>query len=259
VSASPLHVYTSGVRRLYYKQSGLPPGEGRPIVLIHGLSGSRRWWRYNLPALEAVGTVYVVELVGFGSVRRWQRAIGVREAASLVAAWLDDLKLLGVTLIGHSMGGQISLRVAALRPERVSRLVLAAASGLLHRSWWRVAAHLPGAMRKGRLDFVPTILADGARAGLPNLVRSGRDLLSDDVTDLLPTIGQPTLVIWGGQDVLMPPDLGQRLAAGIRQSRLVLLPRAGHVLMVDAAADFNREVLAFLDRPLGETGTGGAP
>ena len=249
MSASPLHVYTSGGRRLYYRQSGLPAGEGRPIVLIHGLSGSRRWWRYNLPALEAVGTVYVVELVGFGSVRRWQRAIGVQEAASLVAAWLDDLKMHGVTLIGHSMGGQISLRVAALRPNRVSRLVLAAASGLLHRAWWKVAAHLPDAMRRGRLDFVPTILADGARAGLPNLVRSGRDLLSDDVTDLLPTIEQPTLVIWGGQDVLLPPDLGQRLAAGIRQSRLVLLPRAGHVLMVDAAADFNREVLAFLDLP----------
>ena len=252
--AEPQHIYTSGSRRLYYRQSGLNLGHAEPLILIHGLSGSRRWWRYNLPALEAVRCVYVVELVGFGSVRRRQRSLGVQDAAALVAEWLDALNLKGVTVIGHSMGGQISLRVAALRPERVSRLVLAASSGLLHRAWWQVAAQLPLAMRRGRLNFVPTILADGARAGLPNLIRSSRDLLQDDVTDLLPEIVQPTLVIWGKNDVLLPPALGEAIAAGIRGSQFVLLPHAGHVLMVDAPDEFNREVLAFLSRPdAGET------
>ena len=244
------HTYTSGSRRLYYRQSGLDANYGEPLILIHGLSGSRRWWRYNLPALEAVRCVYVVELVGFGSVRRRQRSLSVQDAAALVAEWIGALNLNGVTVIGHSMGGQISLRVAALCPERVSGLVLAAASGLLHRSWWQVAAQLPLAMRRGRLNFVPTILADGVRAGLPNLIRSGRDLLRDDVTDILPEIVQPTLVIWGKNDVLLPPALGEAIAAGIRDSRFVLLPHAGHVLMVDSPLEFNREVLAFLARPV---------
>ncbi|WP_424949272.1 alpha/beta fold hydrolase [Deinococcus sp.] len=251
MTVSPQQFYASGSRRLYYRRSGLTTPQAGPLVLIHGLSGSRRWWRFNLPALEAVRGVYVVELVGFGSVRRRQRALGVRDAAALVAEWLGEggVNLRGVTLIGHSMGGQIALRVAALCPERVSRLVLAASSGLLHRPWWRVAAQLPQAMRHGRLDFVPTILADGARAGLPNLIRSSRDLLRDDVTELLPAIVQPTLVIWGGQDVLLPPALGEATAAGIRHARFVLLPRAGHVLMVDSPSEFNREVLAFLAEP----------
>ncbi|WP_407539519.1 alpha/beta hydrolase [Deinococcus radiomollis] len=243
---APQHMYTSGSRRLYYRQSGLSAGHAEPLILIHGLSGSRRWWRYNLPALEAVRCVYVVELVGFGSVRRRQRSLSVQDAAALVAEWIGALDLKGVTVIGHSMGGQISLRVAALCPERVSGLVLAAASGLLHRAWWQVAAQLPLAMRRGRLKFVPTILADGARAGLPNLIRSSRDLLRDDVTDILPGIVQPTLVIWGENDVLLPPALGEAIAAGIRGSRFVLLPHAGHVLMVDSPLEFNREVLAFL-------------
>ncbi len=249
MTASPQHVYTSGPRRLYYRQSGRTEDGAEPLVLIHGLSGSRRWWRYNLPALEAVRTVYVVELVGFGSVRRRQRALGVREAAALVSEWMDALDLRSAALIGHSMGGQIALRVAALQPERVTRLVLAAASGLLHRAWWQVAAQLPLAMRRGRIGFVPTILADGARAGLPNLIRSSRDLLQDDVTDVLPAIRQPTLVIWGDGDVLLPPALGEAISAGIAGSRFVLLPHAGHVLMVDAPQPFNREVLAFLAAP----------
>jgi pimeloyl-ACP methyl ester carboxylesterase len=56
-------------------------------------------------------------------------------------------------------------------------------------------------------------------------------------------------VIWGGNDVLLPPALGQAIAAGIRSSHFVLLPHAGHVLMVDAPGEFNREVLAFLAKP----------
>lgn len=245
VKVPTLQVYASGSRRLYYRRSGLEAG-APPIVLIHGLSGSRRWWRSNLPALERLGTVYVVELVGFGSVRRRQRALSMKDAAALVSEWMDHLNLQGAALIGHSMGGQIALRVAALQPQRVSRLVLAAASGLLHRAWWQVAALLPQAMRQGKLNFVPTILADGARAGLPNLVRSSRDLLQDDVTGLLPQIMQSTLVIWGEHDVLLPPDLGRALSAGIARSRWVLLQGAGHVLMVDAPEAFNREVTAFL-------------
>ena len=237
-------IYTSGSRRLYYSRSG--QAGARPLILIHGLSGSRRWWRYNLAAFEAVREVYVVELVGFGSVRRRQRALGVRDAAALVAEWMDALELQHAALIGHSMGGQIALRAAALQPVRVTALVLAAASGLLRLHWWQVAARLPEAMRRGRLDFVPTILADGARAGLPNLVRTSRDLLQDDVTDVLPQIMQPTLVIWGAHDVLLRPELGQAIAAGIGGARYLLLPGAGHVLMVDSATEFNHEVLKFL-------------
>ena len=260
VKAPTLQVYASGPRRLYYRRSGLEAG-APPIVLIHGLSGSRRWWRSNLPALERLGTVYVVELVGFGSVRRRQRALSMKDAAALVSEWMDHLNLQDAAVIGHSMGGQIALRVAALQPERVSRLVLAAASGLLRRAWWQVAALLPQAMRQGKLNFVPTILADGARAGLPNLVRSSRDLLQDDVTGLLPQITQPTLVIWGEHDVLLPPDLGRALSAGIARSRWVLLPGAGHVLMVDAPEAFNREVTAFLGEAVQEAAApmGSAP
>lgn len=230
-----------------YRQSG----QGAPLVLLHGLSGSRRWWRSNMTALEAVRRVYVVELVGYGSARH-QRSLGVRAAARLLAQWMDALDLRGADLIGHSMGGQIALWLTVLRPERVRRLVLACASGLLRKKWWQVALKLPGAMRRGNLRFVPTILADGVRAGLPNLLRSSRDLLREDISELLPQVAAPTLVIWGERDVLVPPALGRMLAQSIAGASFVSLPRAGHVVMVDAPAEFNRLVVDFLQQPTPE-------
>lgn len=233
--------YRAGPSRLSYHVTG----EGDPIVLVHGLSGSGRWWRRNVPALAASHRVYVIDLVGYGRAYR-QRALGVRGAAALIAQWLDDLGLERVTLIGHSMGGHICTHVAALRPTRVRNLVLACASGLLTGNIYRVALKLPRAAITGRLTFVPRVLADAARAGPVNVWRSTTDLLGDSVSELLPRITARTLVVWGERDALVPPRTGRALAAAIPGARYEEIPRAGHVVMVDAPARFNALVLDFL-------------
>ncbi|GAA5532533.1 alpha/beta fold hydrolase [Deinococcus aluminii] len=238
------------VRSLQFRSGGATlsydaTGRGDPLVLVHGLSGSSRWWRRNVPALSATHRVYVLDLAGYGQAAR-QRALGVREAAALIAAWLDHQDLQRVTLIGHSMGGHICMHVAALRPGRVRNLVLACASGLLKGSLYRLALNLPRAALTGRLTFVPRILADAARSGPLNLWRSTTDLLRDSVQDLLPHLAARTLVIWGARDALVPASLGRVLAAAIPGARYEEIPRAGHVVMVDAPAQFNALVLDFL-------------
>ncbi|ACO46065.1 putative hydrolase or acyltransferase [Deinococcus deserti VCD115] len=220
-------------------------GDGPPVVLIHGLSGSSRWWRRNIPALSREHQVFVLDLVGYG--RAWrQRALSVQAASQLIADWLETEDLSDVTLIGHSMGGHIALRAAALAPERVDRLVLACASGLLKTSPTRAALKLPHAMMVGRPSFVPRIMADALRAGPLNLWHGASDLLRDSVHDLLPQISARTLVIWGARDVLVPVALGRTLAAAIPGAEYHEIPRAGHVVMVDAPETFNRLVLSFM-------------
>lgn len=220
-------------------------GQGQPIVLVHGLSGSARWWRRNVPALAAAHRVYVLDLAGYGQARR-QRSLGVRDAAELIAAWLDHLDLQDVCLIGHSMGGHIAVYVAASRPDRVSALVLACASGLLRASPYRVALRLPRAALSGRLTFMPRVLTDAARSGPRNLWRSATDLLKDSVQELLPQLQARTLVVWGARDPLVPPATGRALAAAIPGAHYEEIPRAGHVVMVDAPGRFNTLVLDFL-------------
>ncbi|MBZ9711914.1 alpha/beta fold hydrolase [Deinococcus multiflagellatus] len=232
--------------RLHVEHSGA--GE-RPVVLIHGLSGSGRWWRFNVNALKAHHHVYTLELSGYGRARR-QRALGVREAAALVAAWLEHENLQDVALVGHSMGGHVSMHVAARCPDRVTRLVLVCASGLLRANAARTALHLPRAALLGNRRFLSTILLDAALAGPVNLWRNAVNLLNDSVQDALPGIRARTLIIWGERDVLVPLPLGQLLHEALPGSRLEVIPRAGHIVMVDAPRAFNRLLRAFLDEPL---------
>ncbi|MGM9319605.1 alpha/beta fold hydrolase [Deinococcus aquaticus] len=220
-------------------------GEGPPVVLIHGLSGSRGWWRYNIPALRGKSRVYSLELSGYGHARR-QRSLSVRDMAALVAAWMDAENLRDVTLVGHSMGGHISMHVAALAPDRVRNLVLVCASGLLRSQAYRTALHLPRAALIGRKRFLTRVLTDAVRAGPLNLWRNAVDLLNDSVQDSLPLIRARTLIIWGERDVLVPLTLGQLLREALPGSRLEVIERAGHIVMVDAPQRFNRLLLDFM-------------
>ncbi|WP_261663815.1 alpha/beta fold hydrolase [Deinococcus sp. Marseille-Q6407] len=233
--------FESGGGLLHWREYG----SGPPLVLVHGLSGSRHWWRSNLPAFSAHFRVYVIELTGFGSAWR-HRSLGVEGSADLIGAWLEAQNLQDVTLVGHSMGGQISTIVASRHPERLRALILACASGLLDTDLFRAALNLPRAAVTGRVSFLPTILFDSLRAGPLNLVRSTRDLLGHPTREMLPAIQLPTLVIWGERDALVPPDLGRALADALPNGHYVEIPHAGHVVMVDAPDRFNREVLKFL-------------
>src|SRR4051794_39932286 len=98
-------------------------GAGPPVVLVHGLSGSTRWWRRNIGALTPHQRVYVVDLIGFGASRA-RHPFALSEAASFLARWLDHLGLERVSVVGHSMGGLIAAELAADAPDRVDRLVL---------------------------------------------------------------------------------------------------------------------------------------
>src|SRR4051812_23367957 len=99
-------------------------GEGEPVVLVHGLSGSTRWWTRNIGALARGYRVYLVDLPGFGAMHRLRRHFVLAEAASWLVAWMEAVGLENAHLVGHSMGGYVCLQLAAQRPEVVCRLVL---------------------------------------------------------------------------------------------------------------------------------------
>src|SRR5687768_17243579 len=143
-------------------------GEGPAVVLIHGLSGSGRWWAYNVPALAQQYQVYNVDLVGFGR-SRGQRLV-LREAAGWFTEWLNIAGIREAHLVGHSMGGYIAMEVAVTWPAVVRRLVLVDAlvlpigSGLL-----RPALGLARAVRYMTLSFLPVLVGDLLRAGLSTM------------------------------------------------------------------------------------------
>jgi pimeloyl-ACP methyl ester carboxylesterase len=252
------NVVRLGPYRLHYREYGAGP----PLVLIHGLSGSASWWRRNVPALSERFRVLVLELVGYGSNRAWRPA-RILATADLLAEFIATLPEGRAHVIGHSMGGQIATQLAGRRPDRVDRLVLASASGLLRTDLLRMALRLPLQARHSPFDFAPRLTVDALRAGPLNLLLSALDILRDDVSEAIAHIRTPTLLIWGRNDKLVPVAVGETVQRLIPGSRLAVLPRAGHVPMWDRPAEFNRLVVEFLSEGAergrqgeGETGRG---
>jgi pimeloyl-ACP methyl ester carboxylesterase len=222
-------------------------GKGEPLVLVHGLAGSTAWWRRNVDMLSRHYTVYLVDLPGFGAMRQYRQQFSVAGAAEWLNDLFDILNVGRVSLVGHSMGGLIAALFAARWPDRLTKLILAAPAIGLSRT--AVSTFfLPLARQLMSVDprFIPTLTRDTARAGFSTLLRAARELLRMNIERELAQITAPCLLVWGQRDPLVPLALGRPLQAKIRHSRLCILPNAGHILMYDCAAEFNRVVLGFL-------------
>src|SRR5205085_6288482 len=88
-------------------------GEGEPVVMLHGLGGSSRCWTWTAPALARRYRVYLVDLPGFGVLRRLHRRFALGTASAWLEAWMHAAKIGRAHLVGHSMGALISTRLVA--------------------------------------------------------------------------------------------------------------------------------------------------
>jgi pimeloyl-ACP methyl ester carboxylesterase len=232
--------------------NGLPvtyrvAGDGDPVVLVHGLAGSLRWWTSTVPALATRYRVYLVDLPGFGEMRRFPGGFVLKDAAEWLVGWMRALNLPGVHLIGHSMGAYISLHLAANEPGAVNCMVLVDAAGVpTGRS---VLGHVWPLMQETLLSspsLLPLMVRDAMRAGPSTLWRAAGDLLAQDVRQDARMVQSPTLLVWGENDALVPPSLGYALREEISGSRLCVIRGSRHVPMLDRPEVLNRIILAFL-------------
>ncbi|HZU11266.1 MAG TPA: alpha/beta fold hydrolase [Chloroflexota bacterium] len=233
-----------GGARVRYKVAG----EGEPVLLLHGLSGSTRWWRPVVPALAERYRLYLLDLPGFGSRRHRVPWRPFNEVSAWIVSWMDAVGIGPAHVVGHSMGGALAVRLAVDTPQRVQRLVLVDAAVV------PISPYLPGyalpftrAVRRLAPAFLPVLAFDAIRAGPRTLRRAAVDLLQQDLRPDLGRVQAPTLIIWGAEDTLVPLPVGRLLRDEIPQARLVVLPHAGHVPMYDDPVAFDQAVLPFFE------------
>lgn len=224
-------------------------GAGTPVVLLHGLSASSRWWAKNVDALAEKHLVAAVDLTGFG---RSSGFFGLPatipsfgDVTALLARWLETFDE-PVHLVGHSMGGQIAIRLAAERPDLVRSLMLVNSAGMPFKL--DPFPHLRPLPKPpfGGPRIAQVLLPDLFRAGPTSVAVASARVLRGDMRPWMREIRVPTLLVWGENDPLVPLRYGEAMQREIPNARLVVIPRAAHVTMWDAPEAFNRVATEFL-------------
>lgn len=224
-------------------------GAGTAIVLIHGLSGSEAWWSRNVETLARMHEVVSLDLVGFGRNRPLtggELPLPFDDAASVIGRWLSQTFPAGVHLVGHSMGGQISLLIAAAYPDVVRSLTLVGSTGLPIRP--DITARIRNLLRTPRrsIGFAPVVARDFLRAGPTSVAVAAARLLFTDAVEAMLAVTAPTLLLWGARDSLVPERYALRMLDLIPGSRLETISNATHVPMWENAKEFNDRLLAFV-------------
>ncbi len=256
-----------------------PRDDPLPVVLVHGTSASLHTWEGWVRALRGQRRVVTFDLPGFGLTGpfagQYPRDDYRGEAYTrFVLDLLDTLMLPRVVLGGNSLGGEVAWRVAAAAPQRVERLLLVDAAGPAFTPQELplgfVVARLPLVSRATEwllprslvAQSVASVYGDPSRV-TPALVdryfelalREGnRRALRLRLQAQVPGAGaegiarvrQPTLILWGGRDRLIPPAVGQRFVQLIAGSRLVVFDELGHVPQEEDAARSVAPVMDFL-------------
>ncbi|HAE23410.1 MAG TPA: alpha/beta hydrolase [Spirochaetaceae bacterium] len=233
-------------------------GSGKPIVLVHGNTGSSRWYHrvMDLPGHWTIAP----DLPNFGC----SEAIAVADIdvyADHLGAFIDALKLDKPIIVGHSLGGAVVMSLAARRPELAKALVLidgAAPSGLKTPE-----AHYPAIelyktnrdfMRKGLAAVTPMLkdeefldeLANDAMLMAPHaFAGNARALERFDYSGRAGAFKGPVLVLWGRLDIIISEAMALETADAYPGGSLKLLEGVGHSVMVEDPPRFKKLLSEF--------------
>ncbi|MGH2762687.1 MAG: alpha/beta fold hydrolase [Thermoleophilaceae bacterium] len=252
-------------------------GELEPIVFVHGLGGQWQNWLENIPRAAQERRVIALDLPGFGLTPEPRDKITIPGYGRCVNALCEELSLGRVDIVGNSMGGYIAAEVAIQFPERIDQLVLVSAAGITSAGLarrpvltvGRVAAAVAayGAARHRQIASRPISrhIALALVARHPSLLRADlayegffkgtgkpgfddalRATLGYDFRDRLPEIRQPTLIVWGEKDSIIPVKDAHEFERLISDSRKVVMTETGHIPMAERPEAFNELMMDFL-------------
>jgi len=249
---------------IHYIERGSGPAAA---ALIHGFLGHTYSFRYLIPELAKDRRVVAVDLKGSGYSSRPQKGdYSLTEQARLVIRLMDKLGIDRASFVGHSLGGEVAMRLAANWPERVEKLVLAASvSGdripslpvtplikpilwligrLFGRRIFRRQFYDPRKATKEVLEAYrrPLRIKGTGHAVYQTL----RDMRREKAVESS-RITAPVLILWASSERILPRWVLSRLRKRFPQAKVVAIERAGHLLLEEQPEQANRAVKSFLE------------
>ena len=234
-------------------------GSGMPIVFLHGLVGLNEHWELVVQSLSKRARCVTLEMPLL-SLRKSDCSI--QAVSAMTMQFLDKYLDEPAVLVGNSFGGHVALRVAHERPELVRSLILAGSSGLIERTVVKGAPVRPtrewlvekigelfydkSFMDPGDVDRAFALLNE--RGGARAMVKLSKSARRDNMADDLGEIDQPTLLIWGKEDVVTPPSAGQGFTELMPNAELFWIDACGHAPMIEAPGPFAEAMHMFFDK-----------
>lgn len=231
-------------------------------MLCHGTPWSTFVWRSVIDALESDWTVFAWDMVGYGQSDRPGGDVSLRAQGELLAALIEHWGIDPPHVVSHDYGGAVALRAHLLHEVAFSSLALVDVVAL--RPWGSpffqlVAEHadvfaalpsniheavvreyISGASSPGlRSDVLDQLVAPWLGAGQASFYRQiaqADESYTAEFEPLLKEVSVPTFIIWGADDVWIPPDRAARLEAAIPGSVSTIIDGAGHLVQEDAPA-----------------------
>jgi pimeloyl-ACP methyl ester carboxylesterase len=242
-------------------------GRGRPVILLHGWLGSWGLWQETMNYLGKYYRTYALDFWGFGESGKKRESYAIQDFVSLVDQFMDALGIERALLVGHSMGGTVSLSVAVQYPHRVSKIVVVGspikgssvalllkliglrpvAEVLFNVMWaFRIGVHFYSRLACSDPRYPAMMDKDLTRTTVEAFLSSIGSLRRTDLCPVLPEVKVPVLGMYGEKDIVVHRDQWKVLQDGIPHARVERFRNAGHFIMLDDPDAFRNTLKGFL-------------
>lgn len=254
------HYAQVGAYRVHYFEGG----EGQPLLFIHGLGAESLNWVPAMLGFRRHYHVYAIDLLGHGDTERPDIAYSIAQQTEMVNQFLVGQTATPADVVGVSMGGWVTLKLAIDHPEAVKRIVVADAAGLTFQTDITVKSFLPAnhqefvqfvAMLTPRVHDAPYPLRRdflhhvAKNAWITRRIFTSFLTYQDVLDGKLQQIKAPALVVWGKQENLLPMSLAWEMKAQIPDASLLVCADSGHLAIYECWKQLQPEVAKFLSSP----------
>ncbi len=245
-------------------------GRGRPVVLLHGWMNSWAVWRDSIEVLGRDFRLYAIDFLGFGDSGDQASEFSVNNFTAMVGSFMDRMGIVKAPLVGHSMGGTVSLNVALAQPEKVVKVIVVGSpiegkslSPLLklaaNRQWIGLGKKAPPMYDVFQAGFRPflrgysyfqlgkMLTEDVSKLDLQPFIESITTLRETDLRERVGTLHMPIMGVYGKKDAIVDPGQAKVLKQYAPESQIAWFENSGHFPMMDEPDRFHETVREFLN------------
>ena len=241
----------------------LDEGKGKIILILHGWgSKSENWRKVQRHLVDAGFRVVVPDLPGFGKTPEPSEVWTISDYSQFVNEFTQKLNINKLTLAGHSFGGRISIDYAVRYSQQLEKLILISAAGVIRHKKVKTNLFLVTAKAGNAIFSMPILRymkpiirqviykltgSSDYKKASEKMQKIMKRILEENLRVFLPKVTQPTLILWGGKDIITPVSDAKILNREIKNSYMHIFSNQPHALNLTMPQNLSKYMVDFLE------------